>query len=145
MDFYTRFDEIMEFYRLKKPGKKDYYDSIMEDKSKVFIQSIPVFTIHLRPSRLDNGVFHFEGTNALYNIIANIASRINDDKTQMNKAKKPKNQLLFELQMKYKELYGEITKIISGKKGSRLLWNPIAKSIENNLLNCWKAKLEIAC
>jgi len=118
IDFHDRFDEVMEFYRVKKPGKKDYYDSIMADKDKVFIQSIPVFTIHLRPSRLDGGVFHFEGTNAIYNMIANLASKINDDKTQMNRARKPKNQLLFNLQMKYKELYGEITKIISGKKGS---------------------------
>jgi len=79
-------------------------------------------------------------------MMANIAARINDDKTAMNRKKKPKNQLLFDLQMKYRELYDEIRKIISGKKGSReFLWIPVAKSTENNLLNCWKAKLERAC
>lgn len=118
LDFHDRFDEIMEYYCSKKPNKRDYYENIIEDKDKVFIQSIPVFTIHLRPFRLDGGVFHFEGTNAIYNMMANIASRINDDKTAMNRKKKPKNQLLFDLQMKYKELYDEVTKIISGKKGS---------------------------
>jgi len=116
--FHDQFDEIMEYYYHKKPNKRDYYESIMNDKEKVFIQSIPVFTIHLRPYRLDGGVFHFEGTNATYNIIANLAARINDDKTKMNREKKPKNQLLFDMQMKYKELYTELTKIISGKKGS---------------------------
>ena len=54
----------------------------------------------------------------LNNMMANIAARINDDKTAMNRKKKPKNQLLFDLQMKYRELYDEIRKIISGKKGS---------------------------
>ena len=77
--------------------------------------------------------------------MANIASRINDDKTAMNRKKKPKNQLLFDLQMKYKELYDEVTKIISGKKGSKHVWIPMAKSIVKNLLNCWKAKGEILC
>lgn len=118
IDFHDMFDEIMEYYRVKKPTKLDYYESIMKDKDKVFIQSVPVFTIHLRPYRLDGGVFHFEGTNAIYNIIANLAARINDDRMQMTRKKKPKNTLLFDMQMKYKQLYDELTKIISGKKGS---------------------------
>lgn len=141
IDFHDMFDEIMEYYRVKKPTKLDYYESIMKDKDKVFIQSIPVFTIHLRPYRLDGGVFHFEGTNAIYNIIANLAARINDDRMQMTRKKKPKNTLLFDMQMKYKQLYDELTKIISGKKGSKIVWwIPMAKSIVKNFFNCWKAK-----
>lgn len=118
IDFHERFDEIMDYYLQRRANKKDYYESIMDDKDKVFIQSIPVFTIHLRPFRLDGGSFSYEGTNAIYNMMANIAARINDDKTMMNRKKKPKNQLLFDLQMKYKELYDEVTKILSGKKGT---------------------------
>lgn len=146
LDFYDRFDEIMEYYLLKKPSKRDYYESIMNDREKVFIQSIPVFTIHLRPYRLDGGVLHYEGTNAVYYLIVKLVAQINDDSTKMGRKKKPKDTLLFDLQMKYMELYEEITKIISGKKGSRvILWIPTARSVENNLLNCWKAKLERAC
>lgn len=118
IDFHERFDEIMDYYLQRRANKKDYYESIMDDRDKVFIQSIPVFTIHLRPFRLDGGSFSYEGTNAIYNMMANIAARINDDKTMMNRKKKPKNQLLFDLQMKYKELYDEVTKILSGKKGT---------------------------
>ena len=118
IDFYNRFDEIMEYYLAKKPNKKDYYDDIMKNRRNVFIQSIPVYTTALRPYHLDGGVFHFEGTNAIYNMIASLASRINDDKTTMSRKKKPKDQLLYKLQMKYKELYDELLKIISGKKGS---------------------------
>ena len=145
MEFYDKFDEIVEFYKQKRPAKKDYYDEIMRNRDKIFIQSIPVYTIHLRPYRLDNGVLHYEGTNATYKMISKYASIINNDKTNMNKEKKPKNQLLFNLQMKYRELYNELTDIISGKKGSRDVWTPIAKSIVKNLLNCWKAKGEILC
>lgn len=118
IDFHDRFDEILEYYKVKRSNKRDYYESIMMDKDKVFIQSIPVFTIHLRPYRLDGGVLHYEGTNALYNIIANLAARVNNDRMMMSRKKKSKNELLFDMQMKYKELYDELTKIISGKKGS---------------------------
>lgn len=117
MDFYNRFDEIMEYYNVKR-NKKDYYESIIQDRDKVFTQSIPVYTTHLRPYRLEGGVLHFEGTNALYNMLANLARVINNDKNKMDKKKKPKDQLLFDMQMKYKELYDEIVKILSGKKGS---------------------------
>lgn len=118
IDFKERFDEIIEYYRVKKPNKKEYYDSIMQDREKVFTQSIPVFTTHLRPSRIEGGVFHFEGTNAIYNMMGHISKTVNENSIKINRKKKPKNALLFDLQMKYKELYDELTKIISGKKGS---------------------------
>ena len=118
MEFKDRFDEIMEYYRVRKPNKADYYESIMNDRDKVFIQSIPVFTLHLRPYRLSGGVLHFESTNAIYNMMTALAQNINDDKIRINRKKKPKDTLLFDLQMKLKELYDELTKIISGKKGS---------------------------
>ncbi len=118
IDFHDKFDEILSYYIAKRPQKRDFYENIMNDREKVFTQSIPVFTIHLRPYRLDGGVFHFEGTNAIYNIIAHLTKNINDDSTRMSRKKKPKDQLLFDVQMKYKELYDELTKIISGKKGS---------------------------
>ena len=101
----------------------------MRNRDNIFIQSIPVYTTALRPYHLDGGVLHFEGTNAIYNMIASYASKINDDKISISQKKKPKDQLLFKLQKKYKELYDELLKIISGKKGSRVyLWIPVAKS-----------------
>lgn len=118
MEFHDRFDEIMEYYISKRPNKSEYYESIMKDRDKVFIQSIPVFTVHLRPYSLDGRVLNFEGTNAQYRMLGVLAAAINRDSNKMDKQKKPKNQLLYDMQMKYKELYDEILKIISGKKGS---------------------------
>ena len=114
MDFHDRFDEIIEYYREKRPNKMDYYENIIDDKDKVFTQSVPVFTIHLRPYRIDGDMLHFEGTNAIYKVMTKLASDINMDKTKMDRKIKPKNQLLFDFQMKFKELYDELTKILSG-------------------------------
>lgn len=120
MDFHDRFDEIIEYYRGKRPNKMDYYENIIDDRDKIFTQSVPVFTIHLRPYRIDGDMLHFEGTNAIYKVMTKLASDINMDKTKMDKKVKPKNQLLFDFQMKFKELYDELTKILSGKKGTRV-------------------------
>lgn len=120
IDFHDRFDEIIEYYRVKRPNKMDYYENIIDDRDKVFTQSVPVFTIHLRPYRIDGDMLHFEGTNAIYKVMTKLASDINMDKTKMDKKIKPKNQLLFDFQMKFKELYDELTKILSGKKGTRV-------------------------
>ena len=65
-----------------------------------------------------NMELHFEDTNAIFNIMANLAARINDDRYKINRKNKPKEQLLFGLQMKYMELDESINQILSGKKGA---------------------------
>lgn len=118
MDFHDRFDEIMQYYYNKKPNKRDYYEDIMKNRDKVFTQSVPVFTTCLRPYKLDGGVLHYESTNATYNIIINDIEKVNNDRIEINRKRKPKNESLYEIQTKYKELYDEIVKILSGKKGT---------------------------
>lgn len=119
IDFHNRFDEIMDYYHQKYPNKSQYYDDIMEHRDKIFIQSIPVFTTHLRPCDIkDNNTMYFEPINAMYNIMNKLVSEINKNNTMFSRKKKPKNQLLFDLQCKYGELYTEIEAILSGKKGT---------------------------
>lgn len=140
-EFYERFDEVCDFYVNKRPDKKDHYDLIMKNRAKVFTQSIPVYTIHLRPFKLEGGELHFEDTNAIFNIMANLAARINDDRYKINRKNKPKEQLLFGLQMKYMELDESINQILSGKKGAEALNGALhSKGAVKNFLNCWKAK-----
>lgn len=117
--FRDNFDEVMNYYLEKNPNKKAYYDMIMdpENRKSVFTHSIPVYTTLLRPVNTKDGTMPYEATNALYNMMNNLVTQINNDKSRAGKAKKPKNQLLCDLQMKYMELYTEIEAILSGKKG----------------------------
>lgn len=108
-------DEILEYY--KKPSKQAYYDDLMENKDKIFIQSIPVYTTLLRPFSIENKKFNFEGTNKLYNMMCKYASEINNDNVKILRKRKAKNRLLYELQMKYMKLYKEVEDICSTKKG----------------------------
>ena len=117
IDFYDRFDEIMNFYLHKYPKKIDTYNMIMADRDKVFSQSIPVFTTHLRPCDVRDGNMYFEPINAYYNMMNNLVDKINKSDTVMSNKKKPKNKLLFDLQMEIQKMYDEIIAILSGKKG----------------------------
>lgn len=117
MDFKERFEEILKYYLVKNPGKKDTYDDIMSNIDKVFIQSIPVYTTLLRPFKVDGESFSFEKTNAIYNIMTKSANAINNDGLKIYRKKKTKNENLFDLQEKYCELYKEIEDILAQKKG----------------------------
>ena len=117
MEFYNRFDEILDYYIKKYPKKMEYYEEIQKYRDLVFFHSIPVFTTHLRPSDIKDGYMYFEPTNGLYNIINNNVERINRDQKKMDNDPKTKNLKLYDTQMKFKELTEEIFKILSGKKG----------------------------
>lgn len=116
-EFKERFDEIMNFYLAKNPGKIEYYNDLMENKDKIFTQSVPFFTTHLRPYEIDRDSFYFEDSNAKYTVINKLISQLNDNETKGSKEPRPVDSLLFDLQKKYMELYTDIEQILSGKKG----------------------------
>lgn len=117
LEFHNRFDEVMEFYRNKFPNKIEHYNRLMENKDKIFTHSIPVYTIHLRPVRVEGENLVFEGTNAIYNMVAKLVSQINRDNLKIFRKAKLKKILLYELQTKVMELYAEIEAILAKKKG----------------------------
>lgn len=147
LDFYDRFDEVLDYYLSINPKKRDYYDEIQDyryacpcrktigrfnvgkicpecrekvkfvDKDIIFTHSIPVYTTHLRPADIKDGYMYFEPTNGMYNMINTHVHRINNDKRKLNKDPKVKNSELYEVQSKYMELTYEIMNILNGKKG----------------------------
>lgn len=109
--------EVLEFYKNKKPSKLEYYEDIMKDIDKLFTHSIPVYTTQLRPYSIDDNNFSFEGTNAIYNILASQASRVNKDNLFMRRKDKPEKQILYAMQMNFNEIYTEMEKVLASKKG----------------------------
>lgn len=117
ISFKERIEEILEFYINKSPNKYEYYNDIMTNMDKLFIQSVPVYTTHLRPFRVEGEKLVFEGTNTIYNIMAKLAAELNRNSLRISKSRKPKEQLLFEMQNYYNELYKEIETGLAQKKG----------------------------
>ena len=117
IEFYNRFDEILEFYEKKYPKKIEYINEIKYYRDIVFTHCIPVFTTRLRPSDIKDGNMYYEPINGLYNIINNNVERINKTTRKLDINYKTKNLKLYDTQMKLKELNDEVLNILSGKKG----------------------------
>lgn len=115
IEFRDRFEEIMNYYAkiYTNKSKKDYYNDIMREKDKVWIQSIPVFTTLLRPIDINAKSLYYEDTNSIYNMISKLAWDLNNHtKSTVDRS------LLYDLQMKYNKLYSHIDSILQGKKGA---------------------------
>lgn len=120
LEFKERFDEIMQFYKNKhknNPSKLEFYDDIMSNRKIVFSHSLPVYTSQLRPYSIKKNRFNFEGNNALYNVIAGTAAKLNKAEFNSRGRGKSTNQLMYDIQMKYMEIYADLEKIIAQKKG----------------------------
>lgn len=119
MKFKEKFDEIMDFYLSKSPGKITYYRDIMDHKEDIFAQSIPVYTTLLRPFSANQSTFSHEDTNATYTMINKIVSNLNTQaKLQMQlRQTQPEDKLLYDLQSKLQVLYTKVTDILAGKRG----------------------------
>lgn len=115
IEFKEKFEEIMQYYY--KSQKKDKFNHLMENKDKIFINDINVFTSVLRPFEVSSDKFIFEGTNKYYNMMTKIVAILNDEYVRSVYKKKTTNQLLYDLNQKYQELYAELENILNGKKG----------------------------
>lgn len=118
INFYERFDEILDYYATLNPKKEEYVKEIRDNRDLVFCHSIPVFTTHLRPADIKDGYMYFEPTNAMYNMINTHVHKINKNSRKMDRDPKLKSQELWEVQKKYMELVEEIMNILTGKKGT---------------------------
>ena len=98
---------------------KDYYDDIMQDRDKVFTQSIPVFTTLLRPVDPNASSLYYESTNGLFYMMSRLTWELNEFAEKKMKGKSTsEHQLLYDLQVRYTKLCDEIDEIMQGKKGA---------------------------
>ena len=120
LGFKDRFDEIMEYYNkyYTTQNKKLMYASIMKDRDKVFTQSIPCYTTLLRPYDADQRSFYYEDSNKFFMIMNKLASALNEyNDLEMNKKRLTNDLLLYDLQIKYNDLYKNIENVLQKKKG----------------------------
>ncbi len=117
MEFYERFDEIMDFYYAKLPAKKIYYDDIMQQRDNVFTHTISVYSSLLRPSSIDNGSLRYEACNDQFSLLSTLVYACNKDELEIDKQQKEKLNQLYDIQVQVNEVYNQIRDILSSKKG----------------------------
>lgn len=120
-EFKERFDEIMAFYNKGNISKRkrEFYNDIMENKDKVFIQSVPYITTLLRPVDESATSLYYEDSNSFYYIMLKLISKINKyDELDATKGEYGYvENLLYDLQMNYNKLYANQEACIDKKKG----------------------------
>lgn len=120
IEFVKHIDEILEYYKNKNKSNKtklELYDHIMAHRDCLLTSSIPVYTLFLRPVNISGDKFVFEKNNKWYNNIAKNAAIVNKNKMIIQRSKKTKDAALLDIQNTFNTIYGEIVKILSGKKG----------------------------
>ena len=117
MEFYERFDEILNFYIKLYPKKQKYYDEIMRHRDIIFCHSIPVYTTNLRPVDVRDGTMRYEPSNSLYTVLVRHVHAVNNNKRRMDNVKNIKEDHLFKVQYNYMKLTKMILDLLSGKKG----------------------------
>ena len=112
MEFYNRFDEILEYYIKLYPKKIEYYNEIQYYRDIVFTHSIAVFSALLRPSVMDNGSLKYQSCNENYQMLSKLVYDCNNDSLRMNQKIKEKANLLYDIQFQYNAIYEELKEIL---------------------------------
>lgn len=136
IEFYNRFDEIMEYYRKKrknKPSKIELIDICINEKASVFSSGIPVFSSKLRPVSFNGETFAFGKCDAKFSAIysqvelLNDSSKLNakierlrkkgDDKSMAKISKLSDLMILYNIQTRLMDVWKLIFEMINTKFG----------------------------
>lgn len=117
LEFQRRFDEIFEYYVEKNKRNKKMAGNaefIRQNRDKIFIRYIPVFSSALRFSVIQDEINFVHGADKIYNILFSTVSSLNkaNDNIQMTINKK-----LAYIQKQMQNLYDKMFSLINKKDG----------------------------
>lgn len=120
--FVEHFEEVIQYYMAKKPGKRKLFEELLHDKDHVFTNSIPVISAALRsetPGEKDQKLIKFR-INTIYSAIIRLTNEINemgDIKDFNDKELITADRFLASIHKEILQLFDEIFNILNGKKG----------------------------
>jgi DNA-directed RNA polymerase beta' subunit len=124
--FHKNFMKILNYYYSNSPKKAaltEYYEFILENFDKVFINKFPIYAVNLRPAILRGTKLIFDRINDYYNKILYNTNIIIQNAVLHPKFYLP---LLYVNQINLNKIFNYIINNISGKAGI----------LRNNLLGC---------
>lgn len=121
IEFYDRFEEIMNYYYNKKKNKREIIKELIEEKDNIFVSSIPVYSSAMRPISFKNESFFFTGIDKKLNTIVSDSLILNRSeyrlKSRSKKARMDDPIILNSIQRNLNLLWDEIFKEINQKHG----------------------------
>ena len=134
IEFHERFDEIMDFFFRKKKNRKAQYDLIMENKDKLFVTKIPVYSAVLREVFFSNEKFSYRKVDRCYNALYGNVCRINDEHEIKTSNIAKLNNTLFRAQNNLNQVFDSVFTSIHENEG--LIRRSILGGRINNAARC---------
>ena len=125
-DFRRRFDEIIDYYKVKKKHKVEEFKELEEERSKIFTSCIPVYSAILRPMSFSGESLFYSTIDKKYNKIFTGVRLLNDisyyDKRLKKLAKTEREHLdrghiLTRIQADLMKLWEIVLDLVDGKDG----------------------------
>ena len=117
IEFHERFDEIMQFFFKKKKNRADMYKLIMENREKIFVTKIPVYSAILREVFFANEKFSYRKVDRCYNALYGNVCRINDETEIKNSNIAKLNNTLFRAQNNINQVFDSVFTSIHENEG----------------------------
>lgn len=130
IEFYKRYDEIINYYG-KKKNKHEDAEFLIKNKNRIWSSKISVISQHLRPAFINSSekTMRYDGMNAIYSVIISNAALI--AKSSVGNNYMNVNKYLNTIQGELFKLYGMVVQKLDGKKklyrrkvqGTRMSWS----------------------
>lgn len=118
IEFYKRFDEIIDFFYNKKKNKFAEYKFIKDNRDVIFTKYIPVESILLRPFSLSDEDYMYDPINRDYTILSSKVYNLNTIFRDIDEEnEKIVNKRLYEVQMKIDRIAMVISQGLNKKHG----------------------------
>ena len=109
--FFDLYEEILDYFKLKKKNKEHMFDVLKHEKFRVFTHHIPVYSTMLRPQSVTSDTFYFESVDKLINTAYSLS--------ELLKKTEPMEEeyTLYRLQSKVNKMWDITLEQINGKEG----------------------------
>ena len=110
-EFYNNFEEILEFFKVKKKNKAATFDLLLKQKRAVFTSHIPVYSTMLRPQSVTSDTFYFGGIDKIINTLYSLSEYLK------NCLDIEADYILQRIQTKVNKMWDLNLDMINGKEG----------------------------
>lgn len=109
--FYEKYYEILKYFKNVKKNKQSQIEALMDQKHKVFITKIPVYSTMLRPQSITSDSYYFKSIDKIINTLFTLSETI--------KQSQPINRdfILERIQLKLNKMWEFNFDLINGKDG----------------------------
>lgn len=128
VEFKKNFNEIMDYFKEKKPKKAEELDRLKKEASSVFCSHIPIYSTLLRPQSSTADTYYFNTIDRQINPLFSLSEKVKQAEEI------DKHLILSRIQYRLNKLWQENFNLLNGKEGwirGQLLGGSINSSSRN--------------